>query len=453
MARAPVRGLLHLVTVTGSPRDRAHEPGRLRRNLSWQTIANLGAAGLGALYLIWLGRTLGAERFGLFALANGVAAFVFLITDLRLQEAQVRFLALFAGDPLKRSACVRLLFLCDGVVRTAGCLVLLALSHVIATWLARDASAAPIIAVAAVAAYAAKLGNSPAVGVLRAAQRFDLHATVLLATWAFKLLATVVALQFVEVDVFNVLAVGLVCDLAGNLVLLAAATRELAKMPRPERRPTFAALRSSAREIRHFLASAAGISASDSLVRELDTTVVAWFLSLSDVGIYRMAKNIVALLWRAVDPVYVVLMPEFASHLASGEEARAGALARRATRVVFLIAAAGYLLGLLTLPFVVPLLIGHSFDGTVRAALIMLLGVVIGAPFIWTHAFSVAAGKLHVQLVANIMGATLAASCFVALTPALGTAGAATGFAVALATPFVISAFFWRRSWLRRDTP
>lgn len=435
------------------PAQTPHDAGRLRRNLSWQTIANLGAAVLGALYLIWLGRALGAEKFGLYALATGVATFVFLITDFRLQEAMVRFMALFGAEPDKRSACTRLLFGVDVGARVVGCLALLALSGILAAWLARSADAAEIIAVAALAGFAGKIGNAPAIGVLRSVQRFDWHAGVLLATWAAKLVFTVILIELQGPDLVAILLVSLVCDLLGNLLLWLGAWRELRRLEPPAAHVSLSSLRESSPEIRRFLASAAGISASDSLVRELDTTLVAWFLPLSEVGIYRMAKNIIALVWRAVDPVYVVLMPEFASHLAGGRGAEAGALARKATRLVFLVALAGFIACALTLPFIVPWIIGPSFNGTVAAALVMLAGVVLGAPFIWTHAYSVAAGKLHVQLIANLLGASFAALLFLVLTPKFSTAGASIGYAAALAGPFLISAFFWRRSWLPPRTP
>src|SRR5258708_6032463 len=59
--------------------------------LRWQTASNLGAAALGGIYLVYLGRELGARDFGLFALVTGVASFAFGATDLRAQAALGRY--------------------------------------------------------------------------------------------------------------------------------------------------------------------------------------------------------------------------------------------------------------------------------------------------------------------------------------------------------------------------
>jgi O-antigen/teichoic acid export membrane protein len=408
----------------------------------WQTASNLGAAALGAIYLVYLGRELGAGNFGLFALATGVATFAFSATDLRSQETMVRYLAVFAGRPDQRAACVRFLLLVDASSRVIVWLLLLAVSPLVTKFLIKSDDGLATIVLAATAAMLAKIGNGPAVGVLRAFRRFDWHATNLLSTWIAKLSVTWLALQTVGTSVLVVLSAALVCDLAGNLATIWRAARELGRS-QIVILGSSSGLASRGVEIGKFLAASAGMSLSDSFVRELDTTVVAWYLALPDVGVYRMAKNIVLMLWRAVDPVYIVLMPEFARQLADGRGRETARLAARTTIFVF-----GALLIVLTamfffLPTVLLTVLGASFRGAPQAADLMAIGLLFGAPLIWTHALSVGAGKVHIQLCANLLGAVLAATTFMLLTPRSGLNGAAVGFAVALGTPFVISALIW----------
>ncbi|HWX32831.1 MAG TPA: hypothetical protein VNZ53_36050, partial [Steroidobacteraceae bacterium] len=106
-----------VVADTGSAQAILRDSPSLFGQFRWQTASNLGAAALGAVYLVYLGRELGAGNFGLFALATGVATFAFSATDLRSQESMVRYLAVFAGRPDERAACVRFLLLVDASSR------------------------------------------------------------------------------------------------------------------------------------------------------------------------------------------------------------------------------------------------------------------------------------------------------------------------------------------------
>ena len=413
--------------------------------LRWQTASNLGAAALGGIYLVYLGRELGAHDFGLFALVTGVASFAFSATDLRTQEAMVRYLAVFAERPGERAACVRLLLFVDASSRVIVWLLLLAASPLVAKFLIRSHDAFATIVVAATAAVLAKIGNGPAVGVLRAFRRFDWHAASLLSTWSAKLAVTWVALQAAGTSVLVALLAALVCDLAGNLAIVWRAARELRDAQIAIPGTAAATARSGAGEVGRFLAMSAGMSLSDSFVRELDTTVVAWYLPLPDVGAYRMAKNILLMLWRAVDPVYVVLMPEFARQRAAGQRHDTVHLALRTTMLVFAASVVVLTTMYFLLPTAVSVILGASFSAVPQAANLMAIGLLLGAPLIWTHALSVGAGKVHVQLCANLLGAALAGTTFVLLTPRTGLNGAALGFAVALGAPFVISAVIWTR--------
>jgi O-antigen/teichoic acid export membrane protein len=443
VARQTNSRVLDLVVAdTGSAQAILRDSPSLFGQFRWQTASNLGAAALGAVYLVYLGRELGAGNFGLFALATGVATFAFSATDLRSQESMVRYLAVFAGRPDERAACVRFLLLVDASSRVIVWLLLLAVSPLVTKFLIKSHDALATIVLAATAAMLAKIGNGPAVGVLRAFRRFDWHATNLLSTWIAKLSVTWLALQIVGTSVLVVLSAALVCDLAGNLAIIWRAARELA-------RSQIVILGTSSRrvsrrvEIGKFLAASAGMSVSDSFVRELDTTIVAWYLPLPDVGVYRMAKNIVLMVWRAVDPVYIVLMPEFARQLADGRGGETARLAARTTIFVFAASLIVLTAMFFVLPTVLLTVLGASFRAAPEAADLMAIGLLCGAPLIWTHALSVGAGKVHIQLCANLLGAVLAGTTFVLLTPRFGLNGAAVGFAVALGAPFVISALIW----------
>jgi O-antigen/teichoic acid export membrane protein len=298
-----------------------------------------------------------------------------------------------------------------------------------------------------------KFGNNTAMGTLRAFGLFDWHATLLLSSWATKLVVTVTIFLSGGLDVLTVLLVSYACDAIANAIAVTRAVHELRARhlltPLP---PTHAPGLLTA--IRRFLLSGTGISLSDSLMRELDTTIVAWYLPLEAVGVYRMSKNILMLAYRGLDPVCTVLMPEFARLAGSGNYKQIMQIGFRATRILLFVTLAVLIGGALVLPYVVPMILGPQFAEVSKVTVIMLVGLVIGGPLIWSYALWVAAGRMGMQLLANVLGALCAGTLFVILTPRLAVTGAGMAFAVTVSLPVVLSFSFWQlRSRSSRPTP
>ena len=416
---------------------------RIRRQLGWQAVSNLGVAGIGGVYLIYLGRALGLREFGLYALITAITTFAFTCTDPRAHEAIVKFVSQWRDEPGQARHSLFVLFVADCAGRLSIWILLLVGAPIIEQLLLHG-SAAGLLLIGATGTFASKLGNNAAIGVLRVFGKFDWQASLLISSWSVKLVVTLIAMTFIGPSVVAVLLIAYACDIAANVIAIAKAVRELKSAGLwATLRPRDRALHAHP-QIKRFLLSGVGISLADSFVRELDTTVVGWSMPLETVGLYRMAKNMVLLVWRGLDPVCVVLMPEFAKLAAAGDYREITRIGMRATRLVFLVALIALLACVTLLPVAVPVVLGQQFSGIVPATTIMLVGLLIGAPLIWNYARWVAAGRLGVQLFANVLAGTLAGALFVILTPRFGLNGASVGFAVAISMPFVLSHALWR---------
>lgn len=379
----------------------------------------------------------------MYAVAVAAATFSVAILDFRLQEAVVRYSALFSSHSATLSAFLKLSILLDFLSRAVATALVMLLSSYLSTWLAGDSAFAPVFIAAALAIFAAKLLNAVAVGVLRATDQIEWHAKALLLAWTTKLAIVAATIEYWGPNVIGVIVVAGIADGVANLFMILRAGSTLSRMGINCTKGKLIELRPARREITTFLTGSAAISASDSFVRELDTIIIALFLSLPAVGLYRMAKYITQFAWRAVDPVYVVLQPVFAKLVVENRTKEATAIATKIVLRSLSICAVGWILAMLTFHKLINFLLGEQYSGSVDAVLFMLFGVVLGAPFIWAHAYWIAAGKPHVQLAANAVSAIGSALCFFALTPALGLTGAAVSFAVALALPFLLSAAFF----------
>lgn len=416
--------------------------GRIRHHLGWQVASNLGVAAIGGVYLIYLGRALGLEEFGLYALVTAIAIFAFNSTDPRTHEGIVKFTAHWTLHPAAAGRALSALFIADCFARVGVCLLLAVTAPLVASVLLPGSSAG-LLLVAIIGTFLAKLGNNPAIGVLRVFGRFEWQAHLLLSSWIIKLLATLVAIASGG-GILAVLLIAYTCDTAANFLAIARAAQELRTAG------LWTWLRSGGREsrlnpeIKRFLQNGVGVSLADSFIRELDTTVVGWSMPLEAVGIYRMAKNVVLLVWRGLDPVCVVLMPEFARLAAAGNYSAIIRIGTKATGVVLIVALVALVACWALLPFVIPIVLGPQFAGVTSATVIMLAGLVVGAPLMWNYALWVAAGRLGMQLLANVLAGLSAGALFVILTPRYGVHGASTAFAVAISMPFVLSFVLWQ---------
>lgn len=422
------------------------------RNLRWQYVATLGSTALGGLYFLLLGHSLGLVQFGIYSLCLSIATLTFNCADLRLQEVAIRFLTnrkedMDGSGQLGLYSTLLTLFLIDGAIRSLAALLVFAFAKTAASIILHDPSAARLLVIAACILLLSKTGNGPAIGVLRILDRFEWTAWLGLADWTSKLLATALIAGLGKLAVENVLVVALVCSGTINFVTIASAFHAWRKVYAPVGR---ASLRLSDRGLWRFIGSCYGISLSDSVVRELDTTIVGWLLSVPAAGLYRMSKNFVQLVWRFADPVFLVVMPEFSRLLSNQESGELRRFLVKLLQLLGIVAIVLFVASAVAMPWIVQIVLGRQFAAVSTIYPIMASFIVICMPLIWTHALLAAAGRADLQLRANISGNIVGMILLVATAPILGVYGASMAYTLGLTFTFGASAYLLLRSGVVR---
>ena len=132
------------------------------------------------------------------------------------------------------------------------------------------------------------------------------------ADWSLRLLFTLLLLMFGGLTITNVLWVVLIMGGLVNACQLLLSAKEFLRRGGSfgfaEWSPLSAWYR--LQQDRRLIASNLGISSSDMMAKDLDIAIISHFVSIEKVGLYKMAKSLVQVIWRAIDPFYLAIMPE-----------------------------------------------------------------------------------------------------------------------------------------------
>jgi O-antigen/teichoic acid export membrane protein len=171
------------------------------------------------------------------------------------------------------------------------------------------------------------------------------------------------------------------------------------------------------------------------------------FRGLHAVGIYSVSVSLAELLWLVSGTLSAVTV---APALAAASDRESGEIVARTLRhTLILTASAGLVLGAVC-AFLIPVVFGHAFRGSVLPLLLLVPGAVAYAPAsVLSTFFSMRLGRMRYPLVvAGLSAATTAVVC-VGLVPLLGAPGAAIASTVGYATGSVaLGVMFVRRAGL-----
>lgn len=418
-------------------------PAALARGLAWQYVGNFGSALLSGGFLLLIGRRLGVTEFGLYSVCVAAATIAFSLSEMRLQEVTIKFLAEYRSrqDAESAAAFIKLTYVFDLALRLVAFLIVVGLDSWINVHLAKSTGSAYFIVLAAAGFLLGRAGSTPALGVLRIGNRFDLHAQALLAEGTTKFLVYGI-LDFIWGPSIQIaLIAALLGPLVSNVMIQVGAMRVVLKWALPIGSASVLAMRTRTRELLKFVLSSYSISLFDVVVREFDTAIVAWYLSLADVGLYRMAKSFALLIWKAGDPIFFVVMPEFAKLWSEGRGAELKQLVQRLTRLLALMAIIILPAAYLLMPAVVRAILGAQYLSILQIFPIASWWIVVSLPLIWTHPLAYAIGRPQLQLIANVFGNLIGLGLLIALTRSFGVVGAAMGLSCSYAATFLIAWF------------
>lgn len=423
-------------------------------NLRWQFISNAAQGLFGGLYLILLGRALGVTQFGIFSLATSLVAITFFFVELRLQEIVIRYTCLIDSSFNSESEGRRIadLFYLDIALRS---LILLSIFILLTVLRIIDFVNTPpedIIIACAIVHFLSKAGNSSAIGLMRVMDRFDAAAMLMAFEWFLKLASLAILVKLVQPTVVQAVVLAGFIGMLSNATLMTLAVKSWNRSYPGTIRIRIKGMRSRLVQMRRYLFSNLGISLSDLLVKDLDVAITGAFVSVESVGIYKMSKNIVSMMWRVVDPFFLVLMPELRRMQAEHNSEVLFSFIKKVAILLLVIS-----LGIFALTWAIIALFGtHIFgpDFSNISTLFPYMGiwVVLCSPLIWAHPLAVAAGRPELPLTGSIFANLIGLAVFVPLVYWMGIVGAGVGWSLTSILAFFSTAYLCKRAgMLKRE--
>ncbi len=424
-----------------------------RRNVSWQFVGTATSAVLSGLVLLVMGRGLGATGFGQYSIIIGFVTVANLLVEPRMQDVAARlFWNLGARDDQSEEH--RLPFIdclvSESLLKLLPCLGLIALAVPLAHLANLPDGGTQLIIIAAIGNYLAKIGYGLSTGILRVLGRSDLFTFCGSGELLARLCVLLILASFSALTVSACVLTLSVTLLVSNVVQLWLAARYM-----PGLKPAFGswsprAMVDRLREHRRLLLSNIGLSAADLMNKDLDVTLLSPLVPASTIGVYKMAKNIALLTWRAVDPFYLALMPELSRRVQLKDYAGSRHLLRRSAAGLGIFA-----LALTSSAFIVVYLFGErilgpDFSGIPQTIIWMLLGVVLSAPLVWGHPLAVALNRGDLPFLGSLIGMVMGLAAFAVLVSLWGIYGAAIAWTLSFLPHFVFTSAFSYRL-LRRE--
>jgi O-antigen/teichoic acid export membrane protein len=400
---------------------------------------------LGGAYLIVLGRFLGPSDFGVFSAVMAIVSVIGQLLEMRLQEVVARDFCHFDEYVTKRpeSASQLLdLFALEVLARFLSALVILVFAKFLAQAINLESNSIDLLMLAAIGFFLSKSANSVSNGLLRVLGRTDLIALCMTIDWGARLVVTLIVIYFFNLDTYLVFLIAIIIGFLANVILIWFAYHEFSSRVGSLTCIKWSFIDAIIRlmNVRRLILTNWGVSCADLMAKDLDVAVISNIVSAEKVGLYKMAKSFVQVLWRVIDPFLITIMPELLKlwQLKKFDEAKI--LIRKTTFRLFLFALAVVLAGDLFLFLFIDQLLGTGYETTISLVLIMSIWIPISAPLIWGSALAIAIGRPEISLVGTIVGMIVGLISFKVLVPTYELIGAAIAWNLTLISGFVFIA-------------
>jgi O-antigen/teichoic acid export membrane protein len=418
---------------------------RFARNLKWQFVANGSQALFGGAYLLLLGRYLGAAEFGVFSIITAVISVAALFLEFRIQDVVAKnysdVLDFSENSQNHGSNLIDLLGL-ELLSRLLPVTCLIVLSPQIAKYSNLNTEVYSMIILAALSFLVGKTGVGVSTGLLRVLGRTDLIAAFMTADWGLRLLFSLILVLSDSLSVANALWVALFVGAACNIIQLSLAFKEyqlrVTKLNFKGWRLIDALVR--LRRDKRLLLSSLGISASDVMAKDLDIALISTAMSVEKVGVYKMAKSFVQIIWRGIDPFYLAIMPEIQRHWVAKNIVELKVLIKKTSVRLMLLSLILCLSGYVLLLLFGLRILGPGYDQVPQLVLFMSIWIIVCAPIVWGHPLTVAINRPELALVGSLLGSAIGIIAFLFFTPRFGLMGAAGAWVLTLSSGFLFIA-------------
>jgi len=409
-------------------------------NLSWQYASTIFGTGLIFLQTLLIGRVLGPRELGILTVGIATSSVIFQTVELRLHEAVIKYVAEFweAGDHPRVLAFLKLSLLAGLATGIIALAVVVSVATLTETRLVDDPRAWIVLVLSGLGLFFMNVSTATATGVLRVFSEFKAQALVTIAGAVVKLSATIFALWYLRVGLLGILVITAVANLLISAVLLTVAMWHLhRRIPLHLTAAPIALLKPRRKEIGTFVSHTCALSWTMIPTKDLDVTILAYFVELPAVGIYRIAKTFMSAMWTLADPAFMVIYPELARMYATRRFEELQRFVRKLTGLLGVFGVLLYGSAVLLLPSAIRFTVGPAYATATPLFALMAWSVMIWAPLVWLNPLMFAAGRTGLLLKASTVAAILIALLQVICIARWGVYGAAA--VSAASTPVVLS--------------
>ena len=390
------------------------------------------AVAFGIVGTIVAARVLGLEEFGVFATALAAVGFFQSLVDLTVEESLTKYgFRYVANEDWGR---LRRLFrkmlqlkIFGGALGTA---ILVALAPFADTLFGADGVGSALFAAALLPLV--QSAENVASTALLLHSRYDLRGAYQAGSASLRLAAIALA---APLGVTEVLAAIVVAQAIATAVISVAGIAALRRFPAGSARP----LGEDVPGIRSFVLQSSIATGVISLRTTLVPVILGIVASPTQVGLFRIAQTPQTGLTAASSPARLVLLTEQTRDWEGGKHVRVLAGIRKYTLGAGALMVVAVPFFFLAMPWLVEVVFGKEYLGSVDAARIVLLAAAIQFAIGWTKTLPVTIGRPQLRIVTHGLETAVA----IPLVIALGAEWGATGAAVAVLVSTAVFAAAW----------
>ncbi len=412
------------------------------KNVKWAFIGSLSQAGFNAILLLLMGRELGALEFGIFSIVMGFVLVGNLLLEPRIHDVVAKQFSNFEVKSKSNDINYQYfidLFIVEAICKLLPCIALVLCAPLLVKLGNLPYNSDSLIIIAAVATYLSKIGNGLCVGFLRVLGKSDVIALCVTGEVVLRLSLTWILISQSSYNVMQAIITLAVTGIVINIIQWKLTIKYLDGLYESLILWRLDESLQRLLENKRLLLANIGLSASDLMNKDLDITLIARFVAADQVGLYKMAKNICMLTWRAIDPLYFALMPELNRKYSIGDIFGVNEIIKKSSYIILFFSVVLSFLIFLIFQFFGERLLGKEYVEILTVMPWMLIGIVVSAPLIWGHPLSVALGSPEYALMGSISGLILGFLAFIILTPYYSIGGSGFAWSLSLMVSFILT--------------
>ena len=417
------------------------------RNVGDLTIANVVGAALSFTQGILVARWLGPELYGVAALVMSYPSLIYSFFDARSGEMSVKYLSEFQArnERGRVLAICKLGYLVDLALVSLAFLLVALSAHWAAENIAQRPEAALIIIIYTIGFLPRSfVGTSKAIfTVLGRFRVIALVDTLMTLLRAVLVLGLVLSGWEVAGVVWGTTIVMIATGLLYGSLAWVLMLRTWGGSPL---HGNLRALDGRKREITRFLVYTDLNALVGIIPKQLDVILVGYFRGSMEVGYYKLAKSLSAVVGYLAGPLQSVTYPELVRLTNLKNRQLLCQKVRRLALEVGLPLGAIALVGSLLTPFILPLLVGDNYLPAIAAAQILFGGSAIWLACFWIRPLYIAQGNLRLWLAITTSVVAISAISYPMIIPRWGYLGLSIWSSVMQLLGHGTAVFLWLRS-------